>query len=74
MPQFALLKEMETALAASNRCSEQLEKLLQEARTLGGHPPPELIERIKVANKECDEAMEHYVSAFNAYYQVKERS
>jgi hypothetical protein len=67
MPHFTHLKEIEEALEASNTCSEALEKLLQEAKE-SGSPSPELIERIRTANKQCEMLMDRYVDAYNDYH------
>lgn len=69
MNKFALLKEMDDSLEAANNCSERLEKLLKQARDIG-RPNPELIEQISSTNKECDELMQRYVSAYRSYYNV----
>jgi hypothetical protein len=66
----ALLKEMDEALESANRCSEALEKLLKEARDMG-RPSPEFIELISSTNKQCDEDMNRYITAYRKYYNVQ---
>jgi hypothetical protein len=67
MDNFGLLKEMDDALEAANRCSETLEKLLKEAKSIG-RPTPQLVEQISATNKECDELMQAYLKAYRAYH------
>lgn len=69
MDRFALLKEMDEALDAANRCSEILEKLLKRARE-DGRPTPELVEQISATNHHCDELMQRYIIAYRSYYAV----
>jgi hypothetical protein len=66
---IALLKEMDEALEKANHCSETLEKLLKQAKEVG-RPEPELVDKISATNKQCDEEMQRYVSAYRNYYNI----
>ena len=59
------LKEMEDALKEVNECAEALEQLLKEARGTGG-ATPEIFERIREANRHCEEAMQRYTAYYDA--------
>jgi hypothetical protein len=63
------LSEMEEALKASNECSQRLEDLLQEARDQGT-PTPEMTKKLEAANRECHDAMQRYLKAYKAYYDL----
>ena len=69
MNKVELLNEMDHALEAANNCSEALEKLLKQARTIG-RPTPEMVDLISATNKECDELMQRYVNAYRSYYNL----
>jgi hypothetical protein len=65
----ALLKEMNEALEAANKCSEALEKLLKGAKEMGRRSP-EFIEQISTTNRRCDEEMNRYINAYRKYYNI----
>jgi uncharacterized protein Yka (UPF0111/DUF47 family) len=70
MDKFALLKEMDEALEAANDCSKTLEQLLTKAREVG-RPAPEMVEQISTVNKNCDELMQRYITAYRSYYNIR---
>jgi hypothetical protein len=69
MDKITLLEEMDEALELANMCNEALEALLKEAKAVG-RPSPELVEQISTTHKECDEAMERYVTAYRGFYNI----
>jgi len=69
MNKVALMREMNESLEAANKCSEALEALLKEAKATG-RPTPDLVTRISVTNRQCDEHMERYITAYRGFYHV----